>query len=48
MHLKNFSVIAKDNKNDALFPAYDMVAVSLVLPKDLEELALNLNGKNAN
>jgi serine/threonine-protein kinase HipA len=45
MHLKNFSVIAKDNINYALSPAYDMVAVSLVLPKDPEELALNLNGK---
>jgi serine/threonine-protein kinase HipA len=45
MHLKNFSVIAKDNKNYALSPAYDMVAVSLVLTKDIEELALNLNGK---
>jgi serine/threonine-protein kinase HipA len=45
MHLKFFLVIAKDNKNDALSPAYDMVAVSVVLPKDPEELALNLNGK---
>jgi serine/threonine-protein kinase HipA len=45
IHLKIFLVIAKDNKNYALSPAYDMVAVSLVLPKDLEELGLNLNGK---
>jgi serine/threonine-protein kinase HipA len=45
MHLKNLSLIAKNTKNDALSPVYDMVAVSLVLPRDLEELALNLNGK---
>ena len=45
MHLKNFSVIAKDHKNYALSPAYDMVAVSVVLPEDPAELALNLNGK---
>jgi serine/threonine-protein kinase HipA len=43
MHLKFFLVIAKDNKNYALSPAYDMVVVSLVLPKDL--VGLNLNGK---
>jgi serine/threonine-protein kinase HipA len=45
MHLKNFSLIAKDNKHYALAPAYDMVAVKLLIPEDQEELALNLNGK---
>jgi serine/threonine-protein kinase HipA len=45
MHLKNFSLIAKDSKNYALAPAYDMVAVKLLIPEDQEELALNLNGK---
>jgi serine/threonine-protein kinase HipA len=45
MQLKNFTVIAKGTKNDAVSPAYDMFVVSLVLPKDPEELALNLNGK---
>lgn len=45
MHLKNFSLIAfKENKYQ-LTPAYDMVAVNLLLPEDNEELALNLNGK---
>ena len=47
MQLKNFSVIVKDTKNDALSPAYDMVAVSLVLSKNPEELALNLNEKKS-
>ena len=45
MHLKNFSVIANDNKHYELSPAYDMVAVKLLIPEDQEELALNLNGK---
>jgi serine/threonine-protein kinase HipA len=45
MQLKNFSVIAKGTKNYLRSPAYDMVEVSLVLPKDSEELALSLNGK---
>ncbi|WP_194768103.1 HipA domain-containing protein [Tamlana sp. I1] len=45
MHLKNFSLLAKDSKNYALSPAYDMVAVTLLIPEDPEELALNLNGK---
>ncbi|MGJ8742863.1 HipA domain-containing protein [Polaribacter sp.] len=45
MHLKNFSIIANDHKNYSLAPAYDMVAVKLLIPEDQEELALNLNGK---
>ena len=48
MHLKNFSLIAKDNEHYALAPAYDMVAVKLLIPEDQEELALNLNGKKSN
>ncbi|MDX1774176.1 HipA domain-containing protein [Oceanihabitans sediminis] len=45
MHLKNFSLIAFKDNQYQLAPAYDMVAVKLVIPEDLEELALNLNGK---
>lgn len=45
MHLKNFSLIAGDNEYFGLSPAYDMVAVKLLIPEDLDELALNLNGK---
>lgn len=45
MHLKNFSLIAFKNNQYQLAPAYDMVAVNLLIPDDPEELALNLNGK---
>jgi len=45
MHLKNFSIIADDLNHYQLTPAYDMVAVKLLIPEDQEELALNLNGK---
>ena len=45
MHLKNFSLIALKNSQYQLAPAYDMVAVKLLIPDDPEELALNLNGK---
>ncbi len=45
MHLKNFSLIAFKDNQYQLAPAYDMVAVKLVIPEDPEELALNLNGK---
>ncbi|MFK7834185.1 MAG: HipA domain-containing protein [Winogradskyella sp.] len=45
MHLKNFSLIAKEFNEYELTPAYDMISSQLVLPDDLEDLALNLNGK---
>lgn len=45
MHLKNFSLIATEKEQYILSPAYDMVAVKLLIPEDPEELALNLNGK---
>lgn len=45
MHLKNFSLWARDGKNHVLSPAYDLVNTALVNPADKEELALNLNGK---
>ena len=45
MHLKNFSLIAFKDHRYQLAPAYDMVAVKLVIPEDSEEMALNLNGK---
>lgn len=45
MHLKNFSLIDKPNIGYILSPAYDMVASSLVVRGDEEELALTLNGK---
>lgn len=45
MHLKNFSLLEKENLGMVLSPAYDLVPTVLVNPTDSEELALNLNGK---
>jgi serine/threonine-protein kinase HipA len=44
MHLKNFSMIEKDSKW-SLSPAYDLLNLNLVNPKDKEELALSMEGK---
>ena len=44
MHLKNFSLFAPKGKW-FLTPAYDLLNVSMVNPKDTEELALTLNGR---
>jgi serine/threonine-protein kinase HipA len=45
MHLKNFSLIDNPDMGYILSPAYDMVASSLVVESDDEDLALGLNGK---
>ena len=45
MHLKNFSLIDNPDLGYILSPAYDMVASTLVVEGDSEELALTLNGK---
>jgi serine/threonine-protein kinase HipA len=47
MHLKNFSLIFKDNQY-RLSEAYDMLPVNVLLPNDKEETALTLNGKKKN
>lgn len=44
MHLKNFSVLHQP-AGVVLSPAYDLLNVNLVNPKDKEEMALTLNGK---
>jgi serine/threonine-protein kinase HipA len=44
MHLKNFSMIQKENAW-ILSPAYDLLNIFLLLPQDSEELALPINGK---
>ncbi len=44
MHLKNFSVLHQPT-GVVLSPAYDLLNVNLVNPKDKEEMALTLNGK---
>lgn len=48
MHLKNFSLLDRPGIGYTLCPAYDMVASSLVVKGDDEELALTLNGKKRN
>lgn len=45
MHLKNFSLYRPTNTGYVLTPAYDLLNVAIVNPKDTEELALTLNGK---
>lgn len=45
MHLKNFSLISAETNSYQLAPAYDMLAVKLLMPEDDEDLALTLNGK---
>lgn len=48
MHLKNFSLFAAQEGKYRLTPAYDLLNVAIVNPKDKEELALTLNGKKSN
>lgn len=44
MHLKNFSLITRDDKIE-LSPAYDLLNTTIAVPGTTEELALPLNGK---
>lgn len=46
MHLKNFSLYAPKGEYH-LTPAYDLLNVAIVNPKDTEEMALTLNGKKS-
>ncbi|MCI6485463.1 MAG: HipA domain-containing protein [Bacteroidales bacterium] len=46
IHLKNFSLY-RPKKLYQLTPAYDLLNVAIVNPKDKEELALTLNGKKS-
>ncbi len=50
MHLKNFSLIetAPGSAQYVLTDAYDLLSANLVLPQDLDQLALTVNGKNRN
>lgn len=45
MHLKNFSMIAKDNGTWSLAPAYDLLNTVIANPDDKEELALTLGAR---
>jgi serine/threonine-protein kinase HipA len=45
MHLKNFSMIEKNDGTFYLSPAYDLVSTHLVIKDETEQMSLNLNGK---
>ena len=47
MHLKNFSLITKNNKI-LLSPAYDLLNSTIAQPKTKEEMALPLRGRKNN
>jgi len=47
MHLKNYSVLLTDI-GWVLSPAYDLLNVKIILPKDRDETALLLGGKKKN
>ena len=47
MHLKNFSIITKNQKN-YLSPAYDLLSTTIAMINPKEELALPLKGKKNN
>lgn len=47
MHLKNFSMLLSDI-GWVLSPAYDLLNVKIILPKDLDETALLFGGKKKN
>ncbi len=46
MHLKNYSLIRRDNKIE-LAPAYDLINTSIVIRKPVDETALPLRGKKS-
>lgn len=48
MHLKNFSLFRSEDDSLSLSPAYNLVATRILLPADIEEMALTLNGKKRN
>lgn len=45
MHLKNFSMLEKEDGTFCLSPAYDLVSTHLVIKGETEQMSLNLNGK---
>ena len=46
MHLKNFSML-KTSFGWSLAPAYDLLNVAIINPKDTDELALTISGKKS-
>ncbi len=50
MHLKNFSLLENSDsiQKYQLSPAYDLLPVNSIMPEDVEEFALTMNGKKIN
>jgi len=44
-HLKNFSLLKKPELGYRLSPVYDVINSRLVLPSEVEEMSLSINGK---
>lgn len=47
MHLKNFSILKDAKGQYNLSPAYDLLATKLLMPDDLEEMALTINARKS-
>jgi len=45
MHLKNFSMLEKEDGTFSLSPAYDLVSTMLVIKKEPDQMSLTLNGR---
>ena len=45
MHLKNFSMLEKEEGHFSLSPAYDLVSTFLVIKNEPEQMSLTVNGK---
>jgi serine/threonine-protein kinase HipA len=45
MHLKNFSMLEKQEGEFSLSPSYDLVSTMLVIKNEPEQMALTLNGR---
>lgn len=45
MHLKNFSMLEREDGTFTLSPAYDLISTTLVIKNESEQMSLTINGK---
>lgn len=45
MHLKNFSMLEREDGQFNISPAYDLVSTYLVIPNETEQMSLTINGR---
>ncbi len=45
MHLKNFSMLEKEDGTFSLSPAYDLVSTTLLIKNESEQMSLTINGR---